>query len=195
MADEKSLSSSLVGSVIGLVTDHSKQIVEKGLVEQLELSLARDAAAKTVLNGGYLGEPVVKSPHIQRMLAAYGVASTGRVIVTYSPADSGKSLASEFFVHGTHPFRPERSIMLSAAGMANFPKEYAAMLGVKCVESQLGVYLCNALVGKAEVSAAAGEVIGKAGDFVESSLCLMPKKRRFKQDIEMLGGQIAQLPI
>ena len=196
MADERSASGSVVDSVISFVTDHGKPINDKGLVEQLKLSLARDAAEKTVLNGGYHGEPVVKSPLIQRMLAAYGVASTGRVIVVCSPADNGKSVASEFFVHGAHPFRPQRSLMLSAAGMTNFPKEYAAMLGVKSVESQLGAYLCNALAGKASAAGdVAGEVIGKAGDFVGSSLCLMPEKRRFKQDIELLGGQIAQLPV
>jgi hypothetical protein len=100
------------------------------------------------------------------MLSAYCVATTGRVIVVYSPADNGKSVASEFFIHGTHPFRPERSLMLSAAGMTNFPKEYAALLGVKSVESQLGAYLCNALVGNPPSSAV--EVIGKAGDFMES---------------------------
>jgi hypothetical protein len=59
MTDEKSVTSGSVDdSVIGFVTDHGRPIIDKGLVEQLELSLARDAAAKTVLNGGYLGEPV-----------------------------------------------------------------------------------------------------------------------------------------
>ena len=82
MADEQSASASgsnIVGSVVEYVSDFGKPIVDKGLIERLKVSLARDAAAKTVLNGGYLGEPVVKSPHIERMLATYSVATTGRV--------------------------------------------------------------------------------------------------------------------
>lgn len=194
MADEQSASgSNIVGSVIEYVSDLGKPIVDKGLIERLRVSLARDAAAKTVLNGGYLGEPVVKSPHIERMLAAYRVATTGRVIVMYSPADSGKSVAAEFFMHGAHPYRPDRSLMLSAAGMKNFPEEYATLLGVKSVKLQLGAYLCNALVDQkpADSPSSAVELIGRAGDFVESSLCLMPEKRRLQHHISMVGEQVA----
>jgi len=64
MAEERSVVSSLVGSAAEFVSGYSKRIVDKGLVEKLMLSLARDAAEKTVLNGGYSWEAVVKSPHI-----------------------------------------------------------------------------------------------------------------------------------
>lgn len=86
------------------ITCHTKPIFDKGSAKKLKLSLARDAAAKTVLNGGHHGgDPVVRSPLIGLMMAAYSVASTGRVIVVYVPVDSGKSVASEFFIHGTQP--------------------------------------------------------------------------------------------
>ena len=77
MAEEQSIVSSLAGSALEV----SNGIVEKGLVEKLKISLARDAAAKTILNGGHSGEQVVKSPHIERMAASYIVAATGRVSV------------------------------------------------------------------------------------------------------------------
>jgi len=68
----------LIGSIVGGISDNSKAIHEKGRIENLKATLARYAAEKTVLNGRYLGSDVVKSPHIERMAATYRVASSGR---------------------------------------------------------------------------------------------------------------------
>jgi hypothetical protein len=98
--------------------------MRKGRVETLKLSLSHDAHAKTVLNGGYKGHPVAKSPHIERMLAVYRISTIGRVVVVYAPADSGKTRAAEYMIHGNHPHRPDCSLMLSAASMKDFSRDF-----------------------------------------------------------------------
>lgn len=56
MADEdKSAVSSLIGSLVGGIADNSKLIIDKGRLEKVKLTLALDAAQKTVMQGGYSG--------------------------------------------------------------------------------------------------------------------------------------------
>jgi len=186
--DDKSIISSLIGSVDGSISDNSKQLLQKGRIENLKATLARDAAAKTVLNGGYAGKPVVKSPHIERMVAAYRVASSGRVIVMYSPADSGKTRAAEFFLHGKHPFRPGRSLMASAAAMEDFATQFSSkQLRIASVGPDLGEILCGALAHQETTTS-------NSGDVVETALCILPEKRSFSdsKEITMYGPE--QIP-
>jgi hypothetical protein len=75
MAEEDKSTISSLGSVGASISGNRKLILENGRIENWKATLARDAAAKTVLNGGFSGEDVVKSPHIERMLNAYMVAS------------------------------------------------------------------------------------------------------------------------
>jgi hypothetical protein len=188
MSEERSVVSSLVGSAVEFVSGNSKRIVIKEVVEKLKLSLARDAAEKTILNGGYSGEPVVKSPHIELMVAAYSIASRGRIAVMCSPVDNGKSTAAEFFIHGNHPFRPERSLMVSAAGMDNFALQLSELMGVKSASLEMDELLCMALAQKSQDSSAAVDLVLKAGDVVDSSLCFTPSSRHsLKHEIEMYG--------
>jgi hypothetical protein len=190
--EDKSTISSLIGSVVGSISGNSKLILEKGRIENLKATLARDAAAKTVLNvGGYSGEDVVKSPHIERMLDAYKHASGGRVIVMCAPADSGKTTAAEFFLHGQHPLRPERSLMVSAAAMEDFAGEFSSMLGVASIGPNLGGFLCSALSQKPKKSSSVAELVAKAGDVVIMALCIMPEKRSLddSDEIKMYGPE------
>ena len=196
MSEERSVVSSLVGSAVEFVSGNSKRIVDKGLVEKLKVSLARDATEKTVLNGGYSGEPVVKSPHIQRMVAVYSIASTGRIVVMCSPADNGKSTAAEFFIHGNHPFRPERSLMVSAAAMDDFALQLSELLGVKSARLEMDELLCMALAQKSQDSSAAADLVLKAGDVVDSSLCFTPSSRHaLTHEIEMYGRENIPPPV
>lgn len=198
--DDKSIISSIIGSAVGSISENSKQLLQKGRIENLEATLARDAAAKTVLNGGYAGKPVVKSPHIERMVAAYRVASSGRVIIMYSPADSGKTRDAEFFLHGKHPFRPGRSLMASAAAMKDFATQFSSeQLRIASVGPNLGEILCGALAHQEtptsnSSSAFAAELAAKAGDVVETALCILPGKRSFSdnKEITMYGSE--QIP-
>jgi hypothetical protein len=198
--DDKSAISSLIGSVVGHISSNSRLILEKGRLETLKATLTRDAAAKTVLNGGYAGKQVVKSPHIERMVAAYRVASSGRVIIMYSPADNGKTRAAEFFLHGKHPFRPDRSLMASAAAMEDFATQFSSkQLRIASVGPNLGEILCGALAHQETTtsnssSAAAAELAATAGDVVETALCILPEKRSFSdnKEITMYGSE--QIP-
>jgi hypothetical protein len=132
------------------------------------------------------------SPHIRRMTGAYSVASTGRIIVVCAPANSGKHTAAEFFMHGNHPFRPERSLMISAAGMEDFPLNFSEVLGVKSAHLHLPELFCLALTqGDLPVG---GSMFLKAGDAVDSSFCLTPVRRFLKQDIEMYGQERIEPP-
>lgn len=194
-SEEGSAVSSLVGSVVDAISSSRNQIVDKALIEKLKISLARDAGEKSVLNGGYNGKPVVMSPHIRRMAEAYSIASTGRVIVMCAPANSGKSTAAEFFMHGNHPFRPERSLLISAAGMKDFPLNFSELLGVKSAHLQLDELLCLALTQKFGDLPVGGKLVLMAGDAVDSSLCLTPVRRFFKQDIEMYGRERIEPPL
>jgi hypothetical protein len=195
MEEDESAVSSLVGSVVGAISKNNKQLLDKGLVERLKISLARDATEKSVLNGGYNGKPVVMSPHIRRMIDAYSVASTGRIIVVCAPANSGKSTAAEFFMHGNHPFCPERSIMISAAGMEDFPLQFSELLGVESAHLQLDELICLALTQKPGDLPVGDSLVLKAGDAVNSSLCLTPVRRFLKEDIEMYGPERIEPPL
>jgi hypothetical protein len=187
--------SSLVGSVVSVISANGKRISDHAMLEKFKISLAHDAAEKSVLNGGYNGKPVVMSPHIRRMTRAYSVASTGRILVMCAPASSGKSTAAEFFMHGNHPFRPERSLMISAAGMKDFPLNFSERMGVKSAHDQLEEILCLALTENVGALPVGSSLVLKAGgDAVASSLCLMTPVRRFKQDIEMYGQERIEPP-
>jgi hypothetical protein len=98
------------------------------------------------------------------MLEAYRVASGGRIIVVCSPADSGKTKAAEFLIHGKHPFRPPRSLMIDSSAMEDFPTEFCRdELGVeKQAGPVLGQILCKALTS-VEPPSSAGEFAAKAG--------------------------------
>ncbi len=88
MADEeKSVLSSLSGLLVDTVTGNSKRLLEATRRESLKASLASDAKANTVLNGGFKGTNVVESPLIRCMMNAYRAASTGRVIVVCTHTD------------------------------------------------------------------------------------------------------------
>jgi hypothetical protein len=192
--DNKSAISSLIGSVVGGFTDNSKHLFGTGRFETLKATLAAAAGEGTVLNGGYEGSDVVKSPHIERMLAAYRVASGGRIIVVCSPADSGKTKAAEFLIHGKHPFRPARSLMIDASAMEDFPTEFSRdELGVeKQAGPVLGQILCKALTS-VEPPSSAGEFVAKAGKFMDKATCTLQETRPFVETnaINMYGpGQI-----
>jgi hypothetical protein len=179
-------------STICSISDNNQ--LEQDRIENLKATLARDAAAKTILNGGYShsGEDVVKSPHIERMLDAYNVASGGRVIVMCAPAQSGKTRAGEFFLHGKHPYLPDRSLMVSAAFLAeDFAGDVASKLGVASVGPNLGEILCSALAQK---SSSAAELVAKAGDFDVDDTALCIRKRSFddSNEINMYGPE--QIP-
>jgi hypothetical protein len=123
---------------------------------------------------------LISSPHSERMLAAYRVASGGRSIVVCSPADSGKTKAAKYLIHGKRPFRPVRSLMIDSSAMEEFPTEFSRdELGVeKQAEPVLGQILCKALTS-VEPPSSAGEFVAKAG------------KAKDKATINMYGpGQI-----
>ena len=190
MAEEnKSTISSLIGSVVGSISSNSELMFEKGRIDNLKATLARNAVAKTVMNGGYSGKDVVKSPHIERMFDAYRVASGGRVIVMCAPADSGKTRAAEFFVHGKHPYRPDRSLMVSATAMEDFAGDFSLKLGVASMGPDLGEILCSALSQEPKKSSSTAELVVKAEDVVDTALCIMPEKRSLddSNEIEMYG--------
>eukprot|EP00978_Attheya_sp_CCMP212_P030991 scaffold115776_cov53-Attheya_sp.AAC.1 len=124
------------------------------------------------------------------MVAAYSIASRGRIVVMCSPANNGKSTAAEFFIHGNHPFRPERSLMVSAAAMDNFALQLSELMGVESASKEMGDILCMALAQKSQDSSAAADLVLKAGDVVDSSLCFTPSSRHsLKHDIEMYGRE------
>jgi hypothetical protein len=119
--DEQSAVSSLVGSIVG----NSKQRFGAARFETLKATLACAAQANTILTGGVIGTDIVESPLIDSMLDAYISASRGRTIVVCAPADSGKTHAAEFLMHGKHPFRPDRSLKINAASMQDFPVDFS----------------------------------------------------------------------
>ena len=149
---------------------------------------------RAVIRGG----DVVKSPHIERMVASYRVASGGRVIVMCSPTDTGKTIAAEFFVHGKHPFRPERSLMISAAGMEDVETEFSSLiLGFEGVGPFLGEYLCSALVSRVSAeSDSAAKLVAKAGDAMDTVLYTAQEKHPFvaSKEINMYGPEKVPSP-
>jgi hypothetical protein len=175
----ESVASSIVGSVVDVDTSASNRILNFGLIEKLKLSLARDAAAKTVLNGTYNGKPVVMSPHIKCMISAYRASyEVGKVVVMCSPGNSGKSSAARFLIHGEHPARPQRSLIVSAKGMVDFALQFSELLGVKSASAESDEHLCIALTQISQDSSAAAGLVLKAGDLAESSLCFATNSRR-----------------
>jgi hypothetical protein len=187
MADEeKSVLSSLSGLLVDTVTENSKRLLEATRRKDLKASLASDAKANTVLNGGFKGTNVVESPLIRCMMNAYRAASTGRVIVVCTPTDSGKTHASEFLMHGNHLLRPKRSLKISAASMKNFPVEFSQDLCAESSATSLGLILCNALVAdsKDEPSVVTGgkKVVAAAGaGIVDTMLCTSQGKVKFEE--------------
>lgn len=88
-------------------------------------SCIEDAASEnTLLNANVVKKKAaVLSPHVERTLAAY-TYSEGGVIVMCSPPDTGKTHAAHYLIHGDHPIRPSRALMMSARGMDNFPLDF-----------------------------------------------------------------------
>lgn len=142
------------------------------------------------MNAGFVGTPVVISPHVERMTEAYHVAATGRVYVMCAPANSGKTSAAELFVHGKYRFRPRRSLMVSAAEMTDFASEFASELGVSGVK--FAEFIISALSGRApKIHASAAGIALKAGDLIES-VSWSHERYPFdeQKEIEILGGEI-----
>jgi hypothetical protein len=59
--EEQGVISRIIGYAASFIFSSGKTVVGIELLEKLKVSLARDAAAKAVLNGPYNGKPVVKS--------------------------------------------------------------------------------------------------------------------------------------
>jgi hypothetical protein len=114
----------------------------------------------------------------------YNVASTGRIIVVCSPADSGKTKAAEFFIHGKHPYRPDRSLMISAASMEDFEGQFSSKeLGVESAGPHLGQILCVALTSAKPSSAA--ELVANARNAMDTVLCTVSGKHSFTESTEI----------
>jgi hypothetical protein len=138
-----------VSRIVGGIANNSRHAIGAARFERLKVALACAAEAKTMLNGGVVIDrrAVVNSPLIDRMVDAYSIASTGKILVVCTPVDTGKTSAARFLMHGKHPFRPDRSLMVSATSMKDFPVDYTRdVLGVeKQAGPVLGQILCRAL--------------------------------------------------
>lgn len=166
---------------------------------ELKGTLAVKAMARTVLSGGYDGLPVVKSPPIERMLDAYRIEERGSVVVMCAPEDSGKTRAAEFLMNGNYPYRPQRALMVSAASMKDFEKDFAIdHLGVEHAAGSLGEILCSALSGAEDRLCESGvtRLVAFAETIVASAMCQSNTREQQQQSIQMYGAdQICNVPV
>jgi hypothetical protein len=86
---------------------------------------------------------------------------------------------SDFLMHGDHPFRPDRSLKVTAISMKDFPSEYAAeCLGVEKAAPTMSRILCDAL-SSTEVArgpvAAVSNLVTKDRDLADKVLCMSPR--------------------
>lgn len=52
-----------------------------------------------------------------------------------APTDQGKTIASQFLIHGNHSMIPKRSLKIDATNMTDFAKEVATILQCSAAES------------------------------------------------------------
>jgi len=167
-------------SYSSIAKEYGGAVIGAARFEVLKATLARAAAERTVLDGGVKNKDLVVSAHIKHMLVSYRGAATGGVVVVCSPPDSGKTHAAEFLMHGDHPFRPDRSLKVTAVSMKDFPSEYASeCLGVEKAAPTMSRILCDAL-SSTEVArgpaAAASNLAAKGRSLADEVLCMSPRQ-------------------
>jgi hypothetical protein len=119
-------------------------------------------------------EGVTMTPMINAMLEACFFSLGGRSGTTWvlcAPTDQGKTVASQFLIHGVHNLCPKRSLKIDATNMTNFAKECAEYLNCGAAEPNLSQLLCEALGGtavsdtdgKSRVAKASAKAIDLAG--------------------------------
>jgi hypothetical protein len=80
--------------------------------------------------------------------------------------------------------------MVSASGRDDFALQLSELLGVKSASLLMDDLLCMALAQKSQDSSAATDLVLKAGDVVDSSLCFTPSSRHaLTHAIEMYGRE------
>lgn len=125
-------------------------------------------------SGGVAMSPMMKSMLEACFLSLGGVGGTGITWVVCAPTDQGKTIASQFLIHGNHSMIPKRSLKIDATNMTNVAKDVATLLQCSAAESCLSKLLCEALSnraplgndGESKAAKASGAAINAAGKYL-----------------------------
>lgn len=119
----------------------------KDEIDRIRKVLCLLAEDKTILNSDrFSTQPVVMSPLVEHMLSPIEFRRAGSARVVCARSNSGKTRAAHFLMNGNYPYRPERSLLLSAAGMNDFATDFASSVGApKEIAPRLYDILCDAL--------------------------------------------------
>jgi len=101
-------------------------------------------ASRSTLRGSPIkASEVTMSPLILSVKAChYSLGrATGTTWVVCAPVDQGKSLVSQFLIHGDHYLRPERALTIHATNITNFAKDFAAYMDCEPAESEMSQFL------------------------------------------------------
>lgn len=168
-----------VSSLAGSAFDEGASRINDFSINVLRSHLDRMVKERSVVGTAEIvsiADGVTMSPLIRAMLEACFLAlggdGRGKTWVVCAPTDQGKTVASQFLIHGNHTLRPKRSLKIDATNMTNFAKDFAKKLNCKAAETVLSTLLCDALRDTASgvddpetkiahASAAAIDVAGK----------------------------------
>jgi hypothetical protein len=190
MSESSSDVNSFVKTVVETGKEHIGAIFGAAKFTVLKVNLAQAAAEKRVLEGGVKRKDVVVSPLIKYTLAAYRGAADGKIVVACTPSNTGKTHAAEFFMHGAHPFRADRSLKILAVTMKYFSQEFAGFtLGIPQVSRSLSRILCkNALTFKEPtIPSRTADLVARAGKVADQVLCTSPSGSVSPKDIASIA--------
>lgn len=170
-----------VSSLAGSAVEEGASRVNDFSINALRSHLDRMVKERSVVGAGEIvsiADGVTMSPMIRAMLEAcflsLGGGGRGKTWVVCAPTDQGKTVASQFLIHGNHTMRPTRSLKVDATNMTNFAKDFAAKVNCTAAETELSTLLCDALSDtapgvddpEAKVARASAAAINVAGKYL-----------------------------
>lgn len=156
-----------VSSLANSAIEEGSNRVQEFSLKVCKQNLRRMASNQSIVTANPIaidsgfGDKVIMSPLIEAMLRVCFLTSgsgTGCTWVVCAPTDQGKTLATQFLIHGKHGLRPKRSLKIDATNMTNFAKDFSEKT-LKCgaAENSLSMILCGALTSsESDTSDAAG---------------------------------------
>jgi hypothetical protein len=168
-------------------------------LEDFSLHVCRENLDRLVRERSFLnaieihcGE-VAMSPLIRGMLEACfmslgGVGGTGATWVVCAPTHQGKTIASQFLIHGNHSMIPKRSLKIDATNMTDFAKEVATILQCSAAEPCLAQLLCEALSNTAPLGNGGENKAAKASSAVINA-CSPGKDIAFDELMQMQNAE------
>jgi hypothetical protein len=141
--------SSLAGSAVqegaNRLNDFSLQVCRENLDRMARKRSVVTAVDVEDVHGGVYMPPMIKAMLEACFLSLGGGGGNGATWVVCAPPDQGKTVASQFLIHGNHSMLSKRCLKIDTTNMTNFAKDFGIILKCSAAESCMSQLLCEAL--------------------------------------------------